>query len=142
MPCNPLVAYPHTSDLFIPSPHKYSTGQILNHNCAVTQQVATMIKVHCCVGKGGGTGEARGALAPPIFDFCMRTLRTDNRLLRSLSRQPPPPSYFCSATTVCRHVCIHTSTPPRSFHNQTGVISQQNFVWLIFNYHFLVFVSL
>ena len=34
--------------------------------------------------KGGGTGEARGALAPPILDLRMWTLRANNRLIRSL----------------------------------------------------------
>ena len=37
--------------------------------------------------KGSGTGEARG---PPILDPRMWTLCADNRLLRSLSSQPPP----------------------------------------------------
>ena len=43
-----------------------------------------------------------GALAPPILDLHMRTLRANSRLLRSLSRGhagPPPPN------------CI--SVPPR-----------------------------
>ena len=31
-----------------------------------------------------------GEASPPIFDLRMQTLRTDNRLLRSLSHQPPP----------------------------------------------------
>ena len=34
--------------------------------------------------KGGGTGEARGALAPPILDLRTWTVCVNNRLLRSL----------------------------------------------------------
>ena len=39
-----------------------------------------------------------GRASPPIFDLRTQTLRADNRLLRSLSRQTPQ-SYFRSATT-------------------------------------------
>ena len=48
----------------------------------------TMVELTCqqMGSKGGGT---RGALAPPILDLRTWTLHMDNRLLRSLSRQPP-----------------------------------------------------
>ena len=36
-------------------------------------------------------GGAGGWATPPILDLCMWMLHMDNRLLRSLSRQPPPP---------------------------------------------------
>ena len=44
--------------------------------------------------KSSGTGGAKGALAPPIFDLHTRMLRADNRLLRSLSHKPPPPDHI------------------------------------------------
>ena len=53
--------------------------------------------------KGGRTG------GPPFFDLCTWTLRTDNWLLHSLSRQPPPPpprSYFCSVATAPHTVSL------------------------------------
>ena len=40
------------------------------------------------VAELGGARGTRGALASPILDLRMQTLRADNRLLRSLSRQP------------------------------------------------------
>ena len=51
--------------------------------------------VHCCA----------------IFDLRTRTLRANNRLLRSLSRQPPPPPPppFCSAATGT--VRLSTTSP-------------------------------
>ena len=60
---------------------------------------------HLCLIMGGtfwnGEG-ARGALAPPqIFDLRAQILRADDRLLSSLSHQPPQ-SYFHSATTASR----------------------------------------
>ena len=57
--------------------------------------------------------EELGALAPPIFDLHTRMLRPDNRLLRSLSRQPPdrisvPPPLVSSCVTPV-HACMYRS---------------------------------
>jgi len=49
--------------------------------------------------KGGGTGGARGALAPPILDLRTRTLCT-----RTLRMRQPPWTYICSATSG--YVCV------------------------------------
>ena len=74
---------------FISLCHQFPLGHFLScllhwHTCKAICDVMTH--------KGGGTGVARGALAPP------NSISADNRLLpiSSLSRQPPW-SYFCSA---------------------------------------------
>ena len=63
-------------------------------------------------GGGMGGGEARGTKAPPIVDLHMRTLHVDNRLLRSLSSQPPPPNRISVPPPLVEIAVISSENKP------------------------------
>ena len=74
-----------------PHPNYYRYGHMSSPRIPGLHHIHSIDHIKMADDKGGRTQEARGALAPPILDLHTRTLRTDNWLLHSLSRQPPPP---------------------------------------------------
>ena len=67
-----------------------------------------LLGVTMIICKGGRTGGAREALAPPILDLCTRTLCPDNQLLHSLSQQLPHHISVPLPLTILQHVKLCT----------------------------------